>query len=101
MVFQFSNTNLSCMNRYIIAPRFRDALAAIWQLPEVQHWWLPNDEGYTEVIREIRAMSEERLQQPRDEHRENVRDMKGLFWKLSVDDHEDDQSPESNHSTIP
>jgi hypothetical protein len=88
-------------NGYIIAPRFRDALAAIWQLPEVKHWWLPNDEGYTEIIREIRAMSEERLHQPRDEHRENVRDMKGLFWKLSVDDHEDDQSPGSNHSTIP
>ncbi|KAJ5133377.1 hypothetical protein N7448_001594 [Penicillium atrosanguineum] len=88
-------------NGYIIAPRFRDALAAIWQLPEVHHWWLPNDEGYTEIIREIRSMSEERLNQPRDEHRENVRDMKGLFWKLSVDDQEDDQSPGSNNSTFP
>ncbi|KAJ5666272.1 uncharacterized protein N7477_008720 [Penicillium maclennaniae] len=87
-------------NGYIIAPRFRDALAAIWQLPEVHHWWLPNDEGYTDIIREIRSMSEERMNQPRDKHRENVRDMKGLFGKLSVDDQEDDQSPGSNHGTI-
>lgn len=85
-------------DRYIIAPRFRAALAAIWQLPEVQHWWLPNDEGYSDIIREIRAMSEDRMNQPRDDFRENVRDMKSLFWKLSVDEQEDEQRPSSNHS---
>lgn len=88
------------INRYIIAPRFRDALAAMWQLPEIQHWWLPNDEGYSEIIREIRTMSEERLNQPRDDFHENVRDMKSLFWKLSVDDQDDESTPSSTYSGI-
>jgi hypothetical protein len=86
---------------YIIAPKFRAALAAIWQLPEINHWWLPNDEGYPNIVREIRSLSEERLTQPRDDFRENVRDMKSLFWKLSVDEQDEPHqgpSPSSSHS---
>ncbi|CEJ60701.1 Putative Zn(II)2Cys6 transcription factor [Penicillium brasilianum] len=86
-------------NGYIIAPRFRAALAAIWQLPDINHWWLPNDEGYTDIIREVREMSEERMNQPLDDFRENVRDMKSLFWKLSVDDQNEEQSPSSSHTS--
>lgn len=70
-------------------------------MPEIEHWWLPNEEGYSEIIREIRAMSENPMNQPRDDFRENVRDMKSLFGKLNVDEQEDEQSPESNHSGIP
>ncbi|KAJ5081687.1 hypothetical protein NUU61_009951 [Penicillium alfredii] len=88
-------------NGYIIAPRFRAGLAAMWQLPEIHYWWLPNDEGYPDIVREIRSMTEERMNQPRDNFRENVRDMKSLFWKLNVDDAEDDQSPASSHSGLP
>lgn len=88
-------------NRYIIAPKFRAALAAMWELPDLNHWWLPNDEGYPDIVREIRAMTEERTNQPRDDFRENVRDMKSLFWKLSVDDRKDEQSPQSSHSSFP
>ena len=69
-------------NSYIINPRFRTAISAIWKLPEIQHWWLPNDEGYSDLIREIRAMSDERTTQPRDGFRENVRDMKGIFLEV-------------------
>ncbi|KAJ5805071.1 hypothetical protein N7474_010958 [Penicillium riverlandense] len=88
-------------NGYIIAPKFRAALAAIWQVPEINHWWLPNDEGYPNIVREIRSLSEERLTQPRDDFRENVRDMKSLFWKLSVDEQDEPHqgpSPSSSHS---
>ncbi|OQE32035.1 hypothetical protein PENSTE_c001G08463 [Penicillium steckii] len=88
-------------NGYIIPPKFREALGAIWQLPELAHWWLPNDEGYYEIIREIRALSAERMSQPRDDFRENVRDMKSLFWKLNVDDQDDENSPSSSHSGMP
>lgn len=85
------------MNRYIIAPRFRTALAAIWQTPEIEHWWLPNEEGYTGIIREIRALTAERLSQPRDELRENVRDMKYMFRGMNLDGRED-ESPSSTKS---
>jgi hypothetical protein len=62
------------------------ALAAIWQTPEVNNWWLPDDQGYTDIVREIRELTAERLAQPRDELRENVRDMKTLFGRLNMDD---------------
>ena len=93
------DSDISLIIRYIIAPRFRAAIAAIWQLPEIQHWWLPNDEGYSDSIREVRGMSEERMNQPLDDFRENVRDMKSLFWKLSVDGQEEEESPSSSHTS--
>ncbi|KAI3127603.1 transcriptional regulator family: Fungal Specific TF [Penicillium roqueforti] len=78
---------------YIIVPSFRAGLAAIWQVPEVNYWWLPNDEGYTSIVREIRSLTDERSTQPRDEKRETVRDMKSLFGKLNLDETDDDKSP--------
>ena len=74
------------------------ALSAIWHQPEVNHWWLPNDEGYTNIVREIRELTAERSAQPRDELRENVRDMKTLFGRLNVNDLEDGSSPTSTNS---
>ncbi|KAJ5112495.1 hypothetical protein N7532_000540 [Penicillium argentinense] len=99
----WSRRKLAMMEQhgYIIPPKFREALGAIWQIPELEHWWLPNDEGYYDIIREIRALSAERMSQPRDDFRENVRDMKSLFWKLSVDDQNEEQSPSSSHSGYP
>jgi hypothetical protein len=40
------------------------------------------------------------MSQPRDEFRENVRDMKSMFWKLNMDEQDDDQSPSSSHSGL-
>ncbi|KAJ5963836.1 uncharacterized protein N7479_003712 [Penicillium vulpinum] len=71
---------------------FRTGLAAIWQVPEVNHWWLPNDEGYTNIVREIRSLTEERSLQPRDEMRENVRDMKSLLGRLNLDETDNNRS---------
>ena len=99
-VYVQTRTNLLLLFRYIFNPRFRIALATIWKKPEVQHWWLPNDEGYSSLIREIRKMTDERTTQPRDDFRENVRDMKGMFWKLNIDDAEDEQSPSSSHNSF-
>lgn len=77
------------------------ALAGIWQLPEVNHWWLPNDEGYTDIVREIRELTDERSAQPRDELRENVRDMKTLFGRLNMTaDPDDENSPSSTGSGL-
>ncbi|RAL11592.1 Zn(II)2Cys6 transcription factor [Aspergillus homomorphus CBS 101889] len=80
---------------YVVASRFRSAMAALWQLPQIDRWWLPNDESYPKIIREVRAMTEERINHPRDHFREDVRDMKALFWNISLDDTESDGSPAS------
>ncbi|KAL4807104.1 hypothetical protein BDV18DRAFT_112694 [Aspergillus unguis] len=88
-------------NGYIIAPKFRASLAAIWQLPEINHWWLPDDTSYPALIREIREMTEERTTNPRDNYRENVRDMKAIFGKLNLDDTESEASPPSVGTDVP
>ncbi|KAJ5543697.1 hypothetical protein N7513_007205 [Penicillium frequentans] len=84
---------------YIMQPKFREVLSTLWQLPELMHWWLPNDEGYPDLIREVRAMTDDRLEQPRDDFRSNVRDMKSMFWKLNVNDEGDELSPGSSHDS--
>lgn len=40
-------------------------------------------------------MTEERTTHPRDNFRESVRDMRSLFWNISLDDTESDNSPAS------
>ena len=74
------------------APGFRAALAAIWQDPELNYWWLPHDDGYPEIVREIRAMTEERTSNPRDNFREDVRNMKAVFGKLNLGREEPSES---------
>jgi hypothetical protein len=80
-------------------PKFREVLSTLWKLPELMHWWLPNNEGYPDLIREVRAMTDDRLEQPRDDFRSNVRDMKAMFWKLNVNDEGDELSPGSSHDS--
>ncbi|PLB37736.1 putative C6 finger domain protein [Aspergillus candidus] len=82
-------------NGYMIPPKLRSGLAVLFQMPEINHWWLPNDEGYPPIIREIRAMTEERTNNPRDHFRESVRDLKTLFYKINIDDTESEGSPAS------
>lgn len=82
-------------NGCVTAPRYRTRMAEIWQKPELNHWWLPNDEGYPDIVREVRALTEERTNNPQDDFRESVRDMKTLFWKITLDDSESDKSSPS------
>ncbi|KAL2793560.1 hypothetical protein BJX66DRAFT_223065 [Aspergillus keveii] len=86
---------------YVIAPKFRAALAALWQLPELNHWWLPDDEAYPTIIRQVREMTEERTNNPRDDFRESVRDMKAVFGKLNLDDTESEPSPPAGNTEVP
>ncbi|RAK99141.1 Zn(II)2Cys6 transcription factor [Aspergillus ibericus CBS 121593] len=80
---------------YVVAAAFRTALAALWQKPEINGWWLPDEEGYPSIIREVRAMTEERTSHPRDNFREDVSHMKTLFWNITLDDTESESSPTS------
>lgn len=72
--------------RYIFPPKLRAGVSEIWQIPEVNHWWLPDEDTYPNIMKEIRALTEERTTNPRDNFREDIRDMKSLFGKLNLDD---------------
>lgn len=51
---------------------------------DVTHWWLPNDEGYPEVVRSIREFIEYRARIPADDMSAHVRDMSGIFRNLEL-----------------
>ena len=68
-------------------------MAELWQIPSIQHWWLDNDEGYPPIIRSIRSFIEQRTTAPRDHSGEDVRDMKAIFSKMTLE-----ESPRSSQS---
>ena len=75
-------------------------MAELWHIPELVHWWLPNDEGLPSIIRLIRAFIEERTVQPRDHTGEDLRDMKAIFSKLNIDDSGSSPSQDSGSVRI-
>ncbi|MCJ1306133.1 hypothetical protein MMC08_008951 [Hypocenomyce scalaris] len=82
---------------YIYPPSFRNKMAELWDNPEIYHWWLPNDEGYPPIIRSIREFIEDRTMKPRDQPSEDLREIKGILSKMTIDDSPRD-SPESSSS---
>ena len=59
-------------------------MAELWGLPELRHWWLPNDEGYPPIVRSIRAFIEDRTQPRAQAQSEDVRNMRAIFSKMSI-----------------
>lgn len=84
------------LSRYIFPPTHRTKVAEIWNIPELHHWWLPNDEGYPPIIRSIRTFVEERTLKPTNQANEDVRNMKGIFSKMSIFDENPKKSPSNS-----
>ncbi|SLM40820.1 Zn(2)-C6 fungal-type DNA-binding domain [Lasallia pustulata] len=82
---------------YIYPPTFRKKMAELWDVQEINQWWLPNGEGYSPIIRSIRDFIEDRTVKPRDQDGEDLREIKGILSKLAIDDSPRD-SPESSSS---
>ncbi|KAK5111695.1 hypothetical protein LTR62_004801 [Meristemomyces frigidus] len=70
---------------YIYPTVLRQRMSELWAL-DVNHWWLPNDEGLPQVVRAIRDFVEYRASMPQDDVAVNVRDMSGIFRAMSVSD---------------
>ncbi|KAI9878327.1 MAG: hypothetical protein M1830_001226 [Pleopsidium flavum] len=79
---------------YIYPPTLRTKLSELWNIAGLHHWWLPNDEGYPPIIRSIRSFIEDRTMTPKDQPGEDLRDIKAILQKVSLDDSPRD-SPES------
>ncbi|EED20571.1 C6 finger domain protein, putative [Talaromyces stipitatus ATCC 10500] len=85
------------LSGYVFAPRVRRALAEFWNDPTVEEWWDPTDEeGCPNIIKEIRKLTEERTTSPRDNLREEIRDLKTLFANMQLSQ---GGSPDSGPST--
>ncbi|KAF2455024.1 hypothetical protein BDY21DRAFT_290284, partial [Lineolata rhizophorae] len=68
---------------YIYPASFRQRMAPLWG-DSVLHWWLPDDDAYPPVIRQIRAFIEFRAREPRSRVDRDLRSMRGVFQGLSV-----------------
>ncbi|KAL9033734.1 MAG: hypothetical protein Q9214_007370, partial [Letrouitia sp. 1 TL-2023] len=83
---------------YTYPPTFRAKMAELWGLPEILHWWLPDDEGYPAIIRSIRSFIEERtLKSSEQAKTEDVRNMKAIFSKLTLDEGTKDDLKTNNN----
>ena len=73
--------------RHVYPSTFRERMSNLWKIPDLRNWWLPNDEGYPAVVRNIRSSMENRL--PTNIYRsrsEDQRNIKSIFAHLSLDD---------------
>jgi hypothetical protein len=61
----------------------------------LDEWWLPNEEGLTPIVKSVRNFVEERTQQPSNQTAKDVKDMKAMFTKLTMED-----SPKQSHEDI-
>ncbi|KAK4938487.1 hypothetical protein LTR66_015091 [Elasticomyces elasticus] len=90
----WSRKKLATVERmgYVYPPHFRQQMAQLWALPEVEDWWLPNNEGKLAILDQIRSVVQERHEQAlqqiqqtgRDDGRTDLRELKGIFEKLNI-----------------
>ena len=66
------------MISYIYPAALRQRVSAVWGI-DVNHWWLPNEEGYPRVVRAIRDFISYRASIPKDPLAVNVRDMTAIL----------------------
>ncbi|KAI6790416.1 hypothetical protein KC332_g9923 [Hortaea werneckii] len=68
---------------YIYPANLRERMSDLWG-EDVTHWWLPNDEGYPDIIRTICDFIQYRAGEPTDAAGADVRDMSGIFREMNV-----------------
>ena len=61
-------------------------MAELFREPSCVHWWLPNNEGFSPVLQEIRNFADERNAAAVTAQQESVREVKHIFAKLSLMD---------------
>ncbi|KAH8680892.1 hypothetical protein BX600DRAFT_6270 [Xylariales sp. PMI_506] len=70
---------------YMFPLTMRTRMSELFQDPSCVHWWLPNEEGMTSVVKSIRAFADERISNLFSEQTESVREMATVFAKMRVE----------------
>lgn len=84
---------------YVYPAPYRHKMSQVWGV-DVHHWWLPNDEGFDPILRQIRDFIEYRTTPPKDRTSERLREMAGIFETLKLDKL-DAPSPPQGHRNVP
>lgn len=72
------------MCSYIFPVTVRKRIAELFQDETVVRWWLPNDQGFSPIMRSIRAFADERNETAVSAQSENLREMKTVFAAMRL-----------------
>ncbi|PSS05298.1 hypothetical protein BD289DRAFT_457598 [Coniella lustricola] len=64
---------------YIFSITSRARMAQVFEDNTIMHWWLPENQGFTPILRDVRAFADERNQSNRARQPEQLRAMKEIF----------------------
>ncbi|KAI2469381.1 hypothetical protein F4781DRAFT_431428 [Annulohypoxylon bovei var. microspora] len=83
---------------YVFPLTIRTRMAEIFRDPSCVQWWLPNDEGLSPVLRNIRAFADERNANPVSQQTESLREISAIFAKMRIDHEGEGISPGGSNS---
>lgn len=83
---------------YVFPLTIRARMAEIFREPSCIQWWLPNDEGLSPVLRNIRVFADERNANPVSQQTEAIREISAIFAKMRFN-HDNDQGASPSGST--
>ncbi|KAH7238275.1 hypothetical protein BKA59DRAFT_514572 [Fusarium tricinctum] len=71
---------------YIHPLPLRTKMAELFREPSCVRWWLPNEEGFSPVLQEIRNFADERNAAAVTAQQESIREVRHIFAKMSLMD---------------
>lgn len=83
----------------------RTRMAELFDDESVIRWWLPNDEGFSPLLQNIRAIADERNAMAASTQRENLQQIRQVFSKMQIGgDHPEGEGsagagPKGKHAT--
>jgi len=72
------------LHRYISPITMRRRMAELFRDSSCIRWWLPNDDGFTPIIQNVRAFADERNATAVSAQGENVRQIRNVFSKMHI-----------------
>ncbi|KAB5576563.1 hypothetical protein GE09DRAFT_626276 [Coniochaeta sp. 2T2.1] len=79
---------------YIFPITMRMRMAELFDDQSCVNWWLPNDEGFTEILKNVRVFADERNATAVTAQSENLREIRHIFTKMQLGGSSD--SPQSD-----
>ncbi|KAK3390907.1 hypothetical protein B0H63DRAFT_125709 [Podospora didyma] len=70
---------------YISPATMRARMAELFGDESCARWWLPNDEGFTPILQNIRAFADERNAMAVSAQSENLRQVRHVFSKMNIE----------------
>jgi hypothetical protein len=71
--------------RYIFPLTMRMRMAELFGDQTCVRWWLPDDDGFTPVLKSIRTFADERNETAVTAQTENLREMRHGFTKMQIE----------------